>query len=100
MAALWRLVMRLSPRAQTVRFCRSNGHKSGDLLRNDEVQRHIKRVIDEQTGISSRLESGQVTESDRRALNLRLVEVSKVVKAFERTQLALRELTEIQNLIH
>ncbi|RXN29522.1 peptide chain release factor mitochondrial [Labeo rohita] len=100
MAALWRLVMRLSPRVQTVRLCRSNGHKTDDLLKNDAVQRHIKRVIDEQTGISSRLESGQMTESDRRALNLRLVEVSKVVKAFERTQLALRELTEIQTLIH
>ncbi|KAL1272201.1 hypothetical protein QQF64_028063 [Cirrhinus molitorella] len=100
MAALLRLVMRLSPRVQTVRFCRSNGHKTDDLLHNEAVQRHIKRVIDEQTGISSRLESGQVTESDRRALNLRLVEMSKVVHAFEKTQLALKELTEINTLIH
>ncbi|KAK2889699.1 hypothetical protein Q8A67_015074 [Cirrhinus molitorella] len=100
MAALVRLVRRLSPRVQTVRFCRSNGHKTDDLLHNEAVQRHIKRVIDEQTGISSRLESGQVTESDRRALNLRLVEMSKVVHAFEKTQLALKELTEINTLIH
>ncbi|XP_073708419.1 peptide chain release factor 1, mitochondrial [Garra rufa] len=100
MAALVRLVMRLSPRVQTVRFCSSNGHKTDDLLQNEALQRHIKRVIDEQNGISSRLDSGQVTESDRRELNLRLVEMSKVVKAFERTQLALRELTEIQTLIH
>uniref|UniRef100_A0A673N7T1 Prokaryotic-type class I peptide chain release factors domain-containing protein n=1 Tax=Sinocyclocheilus rhinocerous TaxID=307959 RepID=A0A673N7T1_9TELE len=91
---------RLAPRLQTVRICRSVGHKTDDLLKNELLQRHIKRVIDEQKCISSRLDGGQVTESDRRALNLRLVEVSKVVKAFERTQLAFRELTEIQTLIH
>lgn len=91
---------RLAPRLQTVRICRSIGHKTDDLLQNELVQRHIKRVIDEQKCISSRLESGQVPESDRRELNLRLVEVSKVVKAFERTQLVFRDLTEIQTLIH
>uniref|UniRef100_A0A9J8BD05 Mitochondrial translational release factor 1 n=1 Tax=Cyprinus carpio carpio TaxID=630221 RepID=A0A9J8BD05_CYPCA len=91
---------RLAPRLQTVRICRSIGHKTDDLLQNELVQRHIKRVIDEQKCISSRLESGQVPESDRRELNLRLVEVSKVVKAFEKTQLVFRDLTEIQTLIH
>lgn len=100
MAALIRVLLRLSPRVHTVRVLRSHGHKSEDLLKNEAVQKHIKRVIDEQKAVSSRLESGQVTESDRRALNLRLVEVMKVVKAFERTQLALRELAEIQTLIH
>ncbi|KAF4112677.1 peptide chain release factor 1, mitochondrial [Onychostoma macrolepis] len=100
MAALIRILMRLSPRVHTVRVLRSNGHKTDDLLKNEAVQRHIKRVVDEQKAISSRLESGQVTESDRRALNLRLAEVMKVVKAFEKTQLALRELAEIQTLIH
>lgn len=100
MAALIRVLLRLSPRVHTVRVLRSHGHKSEDLLKNEAVQKHIKRVIDEQKAVSSRLESGQVTESDRRALNLRLVEVKKVVKAFERTQLALRELAEIQTLIH
>ncbi|XP_026068579.1 peptide chain release factor 1, mitochondrial [Carassius auratus] len=96
MAALWRL----APRLLTLRICRSIGHKTDELLKNELVQRHIKRVIDEQKCISSRLESGQVPESDRRGLNLRLVEVSKIVKAFEKTQLAFRELTEIQTLIH
>lgn len=100
MAALIRILLRLSPRVHTVRVLRSNAHKTDDLLKNEAVQRHIKRVIDEQKAISSRLESGQVTESDRRALNLRLVEVMKVVKAFERTRLALGELAEIQTLIH
>lgn len=100
MAALIRVLLRLSPRVHTVSVLRSHGHKSEDLLKNDAVQKHIKRVIDEQKAVSSRLESGQVTESDRRALNLRLVEVMKVVKAFERTQLALRELAETQTLIH
>lgn len=99
MAALIRILMRLSPRVHTVRVLRSNGHKTDDLLKNEAVQRHIKRVVDEQKAISSRLESGQVTESDRRALNLRLAEVMKVVKAFEKTQLALGELAEIQTLI-
>ncbi len=100
MAALIRILLRLSPRVHTVRVLRSNGHKSDDLLKTEAVQRHIKRLIDEQKTVSSRLESGQVTESDRRALNLRLVEVMKVVNAFERTQLALGELAELQTLIH
>ncbi|XP_051753037.1 peptide chain release factor 1, mitochondrial isoform X1 [Ctenopharyngodon idella] len=99
-AALSRILRRVSPLLQTVRICRSNSHKTDDFLKNDAVQRRIKRVIDEHKTITSRLESDQLTESDRRTLNLQLVEVSKVVNAFERTRLALRELEEIQTLIH
>ncbi|XDV35144.1 hypothetical protein PO909_005146 [Leuciscus waleckii] len=99
-AALMRILRRFSPRLQTVRICRSNSHKTEDFLKNEAVQRRIKRVMDEQKSITARLERGQMTESDRRALNQTLVEASRVINAFEKTQLALRELAEIQTLIH
>lgn len=95
-----RILRRVSPRLQTVRICRSNSHKTEDFLKNEAVQRRIKRVMDEQRSITARLERGQMTESDRRALNQTLVEASRVINAFEKTQLALRELAEIQTLIH
>ncbi|XP_056099476.1 peptide chain release factor 1, mitochondrial isoform X2 [Rhinichthys klamathensis goyatoka] len=99
-AALMRILRRASPRLQTVRICRSNSHKTEDFLKSEAVQRRIKRVMDEQKSITARLERGQMTESDRRALNQTLVEASRVINAFEKTQLALRELAEIQTLIH
>lgn len=98
-AALLRILRRVWP-LQTLRTCRSNSHKPEDFLKSDAVQRRIKRVTDEHTSITGRLESGQLTESDRRVLNQKLIEASKVINAFERTQLALRERAEIQTLIH
>lgn len=95
-----RILRRVSPRLQTVRICRSKSHKTEDFLKNEAVQRRIKRVMDEQKSITARLERGQMTESDRRALNQTLVEASRVINAFEKTQLALTELAEIQTLIH
>ncbi|XP_051986664.1 peptide chain release factor 1, mitochondrial [Xyrauchen texanus] len=92
-SAVFRLV-------RSVSSCRPFSHKTDDFLKSDVVQRHIKRVLDEYKCMSSSVESGCVSESDRRGLNLKLVEVSKVFNAFERAQLAMRELTEIQTLIH
>ncbi|XP_077103609.1 peptide chain release factor 1, mitochondrial [Siphateles boraxobius] len=99
-AALTRILRRVSPRLQTVRICRSNSHKTEDFLKNEAVQRRIKRVMDEQKSITARLERGQIKESDRRTLNQTLMEASRVINAFEKTQLALRELAEIETLIH
>ncbi|XP_051562075.1 peptide chain release factor 1, mitochondrial isoform X2 [Myxocyprinus asiaticus] len=84
---------------RSVSSCRPFSHKTDDFLKSDAVQRHIKRVLDEYKCISSSVESGCVSESDRKVLNLKLVEVSKVFNAFERAQLVMRELTEIQTLI-
>ncbi|XP_067314769.1 peptide chain release factor 1, mitochondrial [Pseudorasbora parva] len=99
-AALIRILRRVSPPLQTLRSCRSSSHKPKDFLMSDAVQRRIKRVIEEHTSITDRLESDQLTESERKTLNQKLVEASKVINAFERTQLALRERAEIHTLIH
>ncbi|KAK7155916.1 hypothetical protein R3I93_010552 [Phoxinus phoxinus] len=98
-AALMRILRRVSPRLQTVRICRSNSHKTEDFLKNEAVERRVRRAMDEQKSITARLERGQMPETDRRALNQTLVEASRVINAFEKTQLALRELAEIQTLI-
>ncbi|KAK7145379.1 hypothetical protein R3I94_011472 [Phoxinus phoxinus] len=99
-AALMRILRRVSPRLQTVRICRSNSHKTEDFLKNEAVERRVRRAMDEQKSITARLERGPMPETDRRALNQTLVEASRVINAFEKTQLALRELAEIQTLIY
>ncbi|KAK7145380.1 hypothetical protein R3I94_011472 [Phoxinus phoxinus] len=95
-----RILRRVSPRLQTVRICRSNSHKTEDFLKNEAVERRVRRAMDEQKSITARLERGPMPETDRRALNQTLVEASRVINAFEKTQLALRELAEIQTLIY
>lgn len=99
-AALRRILRRVSPLLQPVRICRSNSHKTDDFLKNEAVQRRIKRVMDEHETVTSRLESDQLTDTDRRTLNLRLAEVTRVMDTIERSREALRELEEIHTLIH
>ncbi|ROK31080.1 Peptide chain release factor 1, mitochondrial [Anabarilius grahami] len=66
MAALRRILRRVSPLLQTARICRSNSHKTDDFLKNEAVQRRIKRVMDEHETVTCRLESDQLTDTDRR----------------------------------
>lgn len=94
------LLRRLVPLQTLVKNCRWKFNKSDDLLKHHAVQQHIKRVLDEYKCILTRLDREQVSESERRVLNHKLVEVSQVVNAFERTELAMREETDVRALIH
>lgn len=94
------LVRRLVPLQTLVKNCRWKFIKSDDVLKHRAVQQHIKRVLDEYKCILTRLDREQVSESERRLLNHKLVEVSQVVNAFERTELAMSEETDLRALIH
>lgn len=83
---------------QTVRRWKS--YKSDDFWKHEAVQKHIKRVLDEYQCVLSRLEREQVSESQRKGLNHKLVQLSRVVNAFDRTQHAMREEKDIETLIH
>lgn len=94
------LLRRLVPLQTLVKNCRWKFIKSDDVLKHRAVQQHIKRVLDEYKCILTRLDREQVSESERRLLNHKLVEVSQVVNAFERTELAMSEETDLRALIH
>lgn len=94
------LLRRLVPLQTLVKNCRWKFIKSDDVLKRRAVQQHIKRVLDEYKCILTRLDREQVSESERRLLNHKLVEVSQVVNAFERTELAMSEETDLRALIH
>lgn len=91
---------RVSPRVLTAIVCRSAGHRSDDFLQHDALRRLVKRAVDEHRAVSSRLESGAVSEADRRALTRRLLDASALMEAFEETELLLREMEDLQTLIH
>ncbi|XP_056606795.1 peptide chain release factor 1, mitochondrial [Triplophysa dalaica] len=92
-------VLRRVASLQTVRRWKSD-YKSEDFLKREAVQKHIKRVLDEHQCVSSRLEREHVSESERKGLNHKLVHLSRVVDAFERTQHAMREEKDVDALIH
>ncbi|XP_057193403.1 peptide chain release factor 1, mitochondrial isoform X1 [Triplophysa rosa] len=98
MSVLMAWVLRRVASLQTVRRWKS--YKSDDFLKHEAVQKHIKRVLDEYWCVSSRLEREQVSESERKGLNHKLVHLSRVVDAFDRTQHAMREEKDIETLIH
>ncbi|XP_007244273.3 peptide chain release factor 1, mitochondrial [Astyanax mexicanus] len=70
--------------------------KAEELLRNEAVQKHLKRLLQEYRTISSSLQSDTGSDSDRRALNRRLVDLSSVVNTFESCEAALSELAEVE----
>lgn len=92
-------VLRRVASLQTVRRWKSD-YKSEDFFKHEAVEKHIKRVLDEHQCVSSRLEREHVSESERKGLNHKLVHLSRVVDAFERTQHAMREERDIDSLIH
>lgn len=89
-------VLRRVVSLQTVRRWKS--YKSDDFLKHDAVQKHMNRLLDEYQCVLSRLE--EVSESERKGLNHKLVQLSRVVNAFNRTQHAMREEKDIKTLMH
>ncbi|KAL7891054.1 hypothetical protein AOLI_G00005300 [Acnodon oligacanthus] len=79
----------------TRRYC-YKGYKGEDLLKNEAVQRHLQRLLGEYRSVSSSLQSEAVSDSERRMLNRRLVELSVVADTFQSCESALKELAEVE----
>ncbi|XP_066520519.1 peptide chain release factor 1, mitochondrial [Hoplias malabaricus] len=71
-------------------------HNGENLLKNEAVQKHLKRLLGEHRAVSTSLQRENVGDSERRALNRRLVELSSVVNTFQSCETALKELTEVE----
>ncbi|XP_030637709.1 peptide chain release factor 1, mitochondrial [Chanos chanos] len=73
--------------------------KSGDILRNEAVQRYIQRLLEEYKQLGKRLQNGFLNDADRRVLNRRQADLSFVANAFQSTENAFKDLAEVQALI-
>ncbi|KAK1798775.1 hypothetical protein P4O66_007067, partial [Electrophorus voltai] len=87
------------PRGHGTRSSRLSCHAGDDLLQNGAVQRHLKRLLAEYTNISSSLQQAEVSDSDRRVLNRRLLELSTVATTFQSCESAAEELAEVEALL-
>ncbi|XP_072539043.1 peptide chain release factor 1, mitochondrial [Salminus brasiliensis] len=71
-------------------------NKAQDLMKNEAVQKHMKRLLDEYRTISSSLQNEAGSESERRILSRRLGELSSLANVFESCETALTELAEVE----
>ncbi|KAG9349541.1 hypothetical protein JZ751_027986 [Albula glossodonta] len=79
------------------RYCDNN--TASDLLRLDAVQRHIQGLVSEYNHITRRLENGLLNDSDRKVLNRRQVELLPLATAYQNTENAMADFTEVECLL-
>ncbi|KAI1899573.1 hypothetical protein AGOR_G00063170 [Albula goreensis] len=79
------------------RYCDNN--TASDLLRLDAVQRHIQGLVSEYNHITRRLENGLLNDSDRKVLSRRQVELLPLATAYQNTENAMADFTEVECLL-
>ncbi|KAE8278355.1 Peptide chain release factor 1, mitochondrial [Larimichthys crocea] len=79
------------------RLCHSD---LGDLYKKESVQRYLQQLVEEHEHLSDKLQRAHLSETDRKVLTRRHAELLPVAKVFESVERALRDLEEVQTLLH
>ncbi|XP_034145820.1 peptide chain release factor 1, mitochondrial isoform X2 [Esox lucius] len=80
----------------SIRYCHNN---FGDLYRNESVQRYLRQLVDEYRVVTKTLQHGFLSDTERKRLNKRQVELSPVANAFQSAEHALKDIEEVQSLL-
>ncbi|XP_041115738.1 peptide chain release factor 1, mitochondrial isoform X2 [Polyodon spathula] len=80
----------------TRRHCR---HFSKELLQQQSVQRYLEKMIEEYRQITQRLNDTALTESDRRIMSRRQIQLSPMATIFQESQRAVKNLQDVQAII-
>ncbi|XP_076872046.1 peptide chain release factor 1, mitochondrial [Brachyhypopomus gauderio] len=91
--------VRRLPLLTNITLSRSCCHGGEDLLKHQAVQRHLRNLLGEYKRISSSLQHEEVSDSDRRGLNRRLVELSPVYTTFQSYEKTINDLEEVEALL-
>ncbi|KPP61360.1 hypothetical protein Z043_120551, partial [Scleropages formosus] len=80
------------------RFCHND---PGDLLRHESVQKYLHGLVDEYRDISQKLQNQNesASESERRAMNKRHIDLMPLGTAFENIENAVKDLKELEALL-
>lgn len=79
------------------RLCHSD---LGELYKKESVQRYLQQLMEEHEHLSDKLQRAHLSEADRKVLARRHAELLPVAKVFESVEQALRDLEEVQTLLH
>lgn len=72
----------------------------GDLYENESVRRHLRRLVEEHGNAGEMLQRASLSDTDRKVLARRHVELQPVADAFGRMESAQKDLEEVLSLLH
>ncbi|XP_033866296.3 peptide chain release factor 1, mitochondrial-like isoform X1 [Acipenser ruthenus] len=80
----------------TRRHCQ---HFSKELLQQESVQRYLEKMIEEYRQVTQRLNNTALTESERRTMSRRQIELSPMATVFQQSQRAVKDMKDVQAII-
>ncbi|KAL1022245.1 hypothetical protein UPYG_G00024150 [Umbra pygmaea] len=80
----------------SLRYCHNN---LGDLYCNESVQRYIRHLMEEYIDVTKKLQHVFLSDTDRKILSKKQVELSPVANAFQSTENAVKDLEEVESLL-
>ncbi|KAM3585632.1 uncharacterized protein V6R79_023376 [Siganus canaliculatus] len=72
----------------------------GDLYRNESVQRHLQKLMDEYRDLNKKIQHTYLSEADRKVLMKRHAELLPLANVFNNMEQALKDLEEVLSLLH
>lgn len=74
-------------------------HFSKELLQQESVQRYLEKMIEEYRQVTQRQNNTALTESERRTMSRRQIELSPMATVFRQSQRAVKDLKDVQAII-